>query len=166
VRPRLALLCFAALVAASCYGPDPDVTPEGAGLPELQIDFPEESDAGSIQLAELTITNPGPEPMSTVVIAFARVGPSGSGEELPAAIVDGGAKRRNPAVLSIDPEPRAISLSAVEFTFDGLAEGESTEITFELKVPEAVGEAANSVTAYEGSNPSRIRGARLQTIVR
>ena len=166
MRRLLGLLFFGVLVATSCYGPDPDVTPEGAGLPELEIAFPEESERGTVQRAELTITNPGPGPMSTVVIAFARVGPSGSGAELPMPIVDGGARRRNPAVVSIDPEPRAVSLSAVEFTFDGLDEGESTEITFELKVPEAVGEAANSVTAYEGSDPSRIRGARLQTIVR
>jgi hypothetical protein len=159
-------LCFGALLATSCYGTDPEATPEGAGLPELEIAFAEESGRGTVQRAELRITNPGPGSMSTVVIAFARVGPSGSGAELPMPIVDGGARRRNPAVVSIDPEPRAVSFSAVEFTFDGLEEGESTEITFELKVPEAVGEAANSVTAYEGSDPSRIRGARLQTIVR
>lgn len=160
------LLCAGALVATSCYGADPDLTPEGAGLPDLEIEFPDSAASGSVHPAVLTITNPGPRPMSTLVVAFARVGPSQSGGDLPAPIVDGGAQRKNPSIVSVDPEPRAVSLAAVEFTFDGLAEGESTEITFELKVPGAPGEAANSITVYEGSDPSRIRGARLQTMVR
>jgi hypothetical protein len=166
MRRVLVMLCIGALLVVSCYGADPNVTPEGAGLPELEIEFPERAESDSVQRAVLTITNPGPRPMTTVVVAFARVGPSGAGAELPAPIVDGGAQRKNPAIMSIEPEPRAVSLAAVEFTFDGLAEGESTDITFELRVPGAPGEAANSVTVYEGSDPSRIRGARLQTMVR
>lgn len=159
------VLLFGAVVAAACYSTDPDVSPAGAGLPDLEIEFPENAERGSVQPAVMTITNPGPRPISTLVVAFARVGPGGGGAELPTPIVDGGARRKNPAIVSIAPEPRAVSLAAVEFTFDGLAEGESTEITFELKVPDATGEAANSVTVYEGSDTSRIRGARLQTIV-
>jgi hypothetical protein len=165
MRGAVIVLCLGALVAVSCLGPDPNVTPEGAGLPELEIGFPDSSASGSVQPAVLTITNPGPRPMSTVVVAFARVGPAAGGRELPDPIVDGGAQRRNPAIVSIDPEPRAVSLAAVEFTFDGLAEGESAEITFELRVPSEPGEAANSVTVYEGSDPSRVRGARLATTV-
>jgi len=165
MRSAFVVLCFAALLVGGCYSTDPDVTPQGAGLPELEIEFPDESERGSVQPAVLTITNPGPKSISTLVVAFARVGPSGSGAELPTPIVDGGARRKNEAVVSIEPEPRAVSLAAVEYTFEGLAEGDTTEITFELKVPSVVGEAANSVTVYEGSDPSRIRGARLQTIV-
>jgi hypothetical protein len=164
---RFAIVLFvSALMGAACYSTDPDVSPAGGGLPELEIEFPASSERGTVQPAVMTITNPGPRPMSTLVVAFARVGPAGGGGELPTPIVDGGARRRNPAIVSIDPEPEAVSLAAVEYTFDGLAEGQSTEITFALKVPDATGESANSVTVYEGSDPSRIRGARLQTIVR
>jgi hypothetical protein len=158
-------LCVIALIAAACTGADPDTTPEGAGLPELEISFPERSAPGSVQRAVITVNNPGPRPMSSIVVAFARVGPSAGGRELPAPIVDGGANRENEAIVSIQPEPEAISLAAVEFTFDGLAEGESRMITFELRVPQVSGEAANSVTVYDGSNVGRIRGARLQTMV-
>lgn len=165
MRRLLVALIAGALAATSCYRADPDVTPQGAGLPELEIEFPANAAPGSVHPAVMMVTNPGPRPMTTLVVAFARVGPSGGGADLPAPIVDGGAQRENPAIVSVDPEPRAVSLAGVEFTFDGLAEGESTEITFELKVPVASGEAANSVTVYEGSDPRRIRGARLETIV-
>jgi hypothetical protein len=166
VRRWLGFACLAALLAVACTGPDPNLTPEGAGLPELEISFPEQSAPGSVQRAVMTVTNPGPRPMSSLVIAFARVGPAAGGEELPAPIVDGGANHENPAVQSVAPEPDAVSLAAVEFTFDGLDEGESTEIAFELQVPERAGAAANSVTVYDGSDVARVRGARLETVVR
>jgi hypothetical protein len=163
---RAALIGAAlALLAAACYGPDPDVSPAGRGLPELAVDFPARSEAGSTQTAVLTVTNPGPEAMGQVVVAFLRVGPGGGSTELPTPIVDGAARHRNPAIVSIDPEPNAISLPAVEFTFGGLAEGESMEIRFRLQIPETRGQAANSVTVYEGSDPQRARGIRLQTEV-
>jgi hypothetical protein len=163
-RPALALVALT-LLSFACYGPDPDVSPAGRGVPELSLQFPETTEAGSTATAVLTVTNPGPEAMSQVVVAFIRVGPGGGSSELPTPIVDGAARRRNPAIVSITPEPNAISLPAVEFTFDGLAEGESRDIEFELRIPEVRGPAANSVTVYEGSDPQRARGIRLQTMV-
>jgi hypothetical protein len=162
---RAAPLVAALLVAASCYGSNGNLTESGKGLPELSIDFPESSAPGTTQVAVLTVTNPGPEQMSSLVVAFARVGPLQGGGELPTPIVDGAAKGVNPAVVDVSPEPNEISRAAVEFFFDGLAEGKSAEITFELKVPAARGEAANSVTVYDGAEPARAAGARLQTIV-
>ena len=155
---------FAAVAFVSCFGQDPNVTPAGKGRPDLTLNFPETSPPGSTQAARLTVANPGPEPMTTVVVAFLRVGPAHGGG-LPEPIVDGAAKQQNPAIVDIEPEPRAVSQAAVEFTFDGLAEGESTTITFRLKVPRTLGEAANSITVYDGSDANRARGIRLQTIV-
>jgi hypothetical protein len=157
-----ALIVAAGLLAA-CYGPDPDVTASGAARPAFEIDFPAESAPGSTQTATLTITNPGPGDMAAVVVAFARVGPAEGGAGLPTPIVDGGFKGRNPAVADIRPDPRETSQAAMEFFFGPLAERETTTIEFDLVVPEVSGEAANSVTVYDGSDPDRIRGARLST---
>jgi len=162
---RAALLLAVLAVAASCYGSDANLTESGKGLPELSVEFPERSAPGTTQRALLTVTNPGPGRMSSVVVSFARVGPRRGGSELPVPIVDGAAKGVNPAVVDITPKPNEISTAAVEFFFDGLAEGETAEIVFELEVPTTRGEAANSVTVYDGSEPKRARGARLQTIV-
>jgi hypothetical protein len=165
MKPVWLALAGLAALCVSCYGPDPDVSPAGRGLPDLSVAFPQTSEPGSTQTAVLTVTNPGPEEMSQLVVAFVRVGPGGDSTELPTPIVDGAARHRNPAIVNIDPEPNAISLPAVEFTFDGLADGESMEISFDLKVPETRGPAANSVTVYEGSDPQRARGIRLETTV-
>jgi hypothetical protein len=162
---RAVLLAVCLFLGGACFGPDPNRTASGAGLPEFEIDFPAESPPGSIQTASLTITNPGPEAISSVVVAFARVGPSEGGEELPAPIVDGGFEHKNPAIEGIRPEPREISQSATEFFFGPLPEGESTTVEFDLVIPDVSGEAANSVTVYDGSDPDRIRGARLSTNV-
>lgn len=164
---RRAAIAIAALVAlgVACYGPDPNVSATGRGLPELSIGFPETSPPGSIQTAVLTITNPGPDPMSQLVVAFVRVGPGGGSSELPTPIVDAAARHKNPAIVSIRPEPNAVSLPAVEFTFDALDDGDSTEIEFRLRIPDVRGPAANSVTVYDGSDPQRAAGIRLQTTV-
>jgi hypothetical protein len=157
---RAATALLAAMVLASCYGQDPG----GPGRPELALDFPATSPPGSTQAATLTVENPGPQPMTSIVVAFLRVGPA-QGGGLPEPIVDGAAQHENPAIVDIDPEPRAVSQAAVEFTFDGLEQGESTTITFRLKVPRTLGEAANSVTVYDGSDTDRARGIRLETMV-
>jgi hypothetical protein len=161
---RAATALLAAFVFVSCFGRDTSVTPSGKGRPELTLDFPATSSPGSTQSAMLTVENPGPEPMTSLVVAFLRVGPARGGG-LPEPIVDGAAQQQNPAIVDIDPEPRAISQAAVEFTFDGLAEGESMTITFRLRVPRMLGEAANSITVYDGSDANRARGIRLQTMV-
>lgn len=162
---KVLLAALVALVGSACFGPDPNLTPSGAGLPELEVDFPARSPAGSTQTARFTITNPGPEAIASIVVAFARVGPAQGGGDLPTPIVDGGFDGQNPAVKAIRPRPREISQAATEFFFGPLGEGEATTIEFDLLIPEVRGEAANSVTVYDGSEPDRIRGARLSTAV-
>jgi hypothetical protein len=71
----------------------------------------------------------------------------------------------NPAIVSISPEPEASSIEAVVFRFGGLGVGESMTMRFELKVPEELGPAANSVTAYPGESPELAKGVRLGTEV-
>lgn len=140
--------------------------PEGEeGRPQIAVVFPETSAPGSLQTATFTITNPGPERMESVFLAFARVGPAQGGEPLPFPIVDPGAKGENPSIVSITPEPDASSNDAVVFRFAGLDEGESMTIEFELLVPETSGPAANSVSVYPGEYPDRAKGVRLDTEV-
>jgi hypothetical protein len=143
-----------AVAFAACFGADDS----GPRPPEISIAFPATSEAGSVQAMILTVTNPGPEPMSSVLVTFTRVG-------MDTPIVDGAARRRNPAVVSIDPEPLTVDQAAVVYQFEGLAEGESTTIEFRLKVPVRQGEAANSVQVSDGGSPDRGRGVRLETTV-
>jgi hypothetical protein len=143
-----------AVAFAACFGADDS----GPRPPEVSIDFPATSEAGSVQTMILTVTNPGPEPMSSVLVTFTRVG-------IDVPIVDGAARRDNPAVVSIDPEPLTVDQSAVVYQFDGLADGESTTIEFRLKVPVRRGVAANSVQVSDGGSPDRLRGLRLETTV-
>lgn len=136
------------------------------GDPIITVDFPATAEGGSTQTATFTISNPGPQDLDSIVLAFARVGPSQGGRELPFPIVDPGRDKENPNIVAIEPEPEAISPDAVLFRFGGLAEGEEMIVTFDLLIPEVTGEAANSVTAYAGEDPSRAQGVRLSTQVR
>jgi hypothetical protein len=106
----------------------------------------------------LTVTNPGPEPMSSVLVTFTRVG-------LATPIVDTAARRNNPAIVSVEPEPLTVDQAAVVYQFDGLADGESATVEFRLKVPLRHGVAANSVQVSDGGAPNRIGGIRLETTV-
>jgi hypothetical protein len=142
-----------ALVTAGCFGTD-----SGPSPPELAIEFPARAEAGSVQTMSLTVTNPGPEPMSSVLVTFARVG-------LDTPIVDAAARRTNPAVVSINPEPLTVDQAAVVYQFDGLAEGESATIEFRLEVPLRQGVAANSIQVSDGGAPDRLGGIRLETTV-
>jgi hypothetical protein len=140
--------------------------PEGlAGRPEISVEFPETAAPGSTQTAVFTIRNPGPNEMKSVFLAFARVGPAPGASVIPVPIVDPGAQHVNPAIVSISPEPEASSIEAVVFRFGPLGVGESITISFELKVPEDPGPAANSVSAYPGENPELAKGVRLGTEV-
>lgn len=138
---------------------------DSPGDPFITVDFPATAEAGSIQPATFTISNPGPGDMGSVVLSFARVGPSQGGSELPFPIVDPGADKINPNIADVEPAPEAISPDAVLFRFPGLAEGDEITVTFELRIPDVTGEAANSVTAYAGEDPSRAKGVRLSTQV-
>lgn len=160
-----AVSVFVALIVAGCFGEDPNLTESGLGRPVVSVTFPELSAPGSLQDAEVTIENPGPGDMTSVVVAFARVGPAQGGGPLPYPIVDPGARRKNPNIAAVEPEPVGISTDAVVFRFGPLAEGESMTITFTLRVPAEPGPAANSITAYAGEDPSRARGVRLETQV-
>lgn len=156
-------LAVVALLAIALFIAQRDVATEGR--PEITVEFPAAADPGAIETAEFTITNPGPERMRSVFLAFARVGPAAGGGEIPFPIVDAGARHQNPAIISIEPEPDATSIEGVVFRFGGLDPGEAMVVSFTLRVPEQVGPAANSVTAYPGEDPERARGVRLETQV-
>ena len=85
--------------------------------------------------------------------------------DLPDALIGFGAKGKNPSIVSVDPEPRAVSIDGVVYTFDGLTEGESTEIAFTIRTPGFQGRFANSVIVADGSDPERSRGVPLETRV-
>ena len=156
-------LAIIAIVAIALFIAQRDVASEGR--PEIRVDFPAASEPGSTQTATFTITNPGPQRMQSVFLAFARVGPAAGGGQIPLPIVDAGARHENPAIVSIDPEPDAISIEGVVFRFAGLDGGESMTVSFDLVIPGQPGPAANSVTAYPGEDPERARGVRLETEV-
>lgn len=164
-RAAFVALCAGALMLAGCYGQDPNLTEAGLGRPEIGVEFPASAAPASVHSAVFTITNPGPGEMASVVLAFARIGPASPGKALPNPIVEPGARGETDSVVAIDPEPEGISLEAVVYRFGGLAEGDTLTVTFDLRVPDTAGAAANSVTAYAGEDPERARGVRLQTVV-
>lgn len=154
------------IFAPGCFqGGDEDLTSEGKGKPTVTIDFPSSVEPGSTQTASLEVTNPGPGDMPSVVVAFAFVGPVATEGELPPAIVTVGTKGENPSIKGVDPPPGGVSPDGVVYVFEGLEAGAAMRITFEIVVPEEPGSAANSVTVYDGADPSRAAGARLQTTV-
>ena len=156
-------LCIAVslLLLTACYGPDPNVTPEG-GLPVPTIDFPDPVTAGSTQTLTLTVENPGPEDMDSVAVAFSRLGDP----QLPLPLIDVAAKDAKGPVVDVSPSPNGTSPDRVVFTFDGIDEGDSETILFTILVPEEPGLYGNAVQVYEGSHPNRARGVRLETHVR
>lgn len=164
-RIRALLLALALGVAGTACGSDAGLTESGKGYPELSITFPETAKVSAEAEAVLTIENPGPGDIDTLAVAFATIAPSPGTRELPLPIVGIGSGKANPAIVAVDPEPRAISQDGVVYTFDGLEEGASTDITFTLKMPVRPGIAANSVQVYDGRDIERARGIRLQTTV-
>lgn len=158
------LFAAAALVGllGGCFGPDPNVTDDGRGLPVLTLDFPSVVAPGSVETAVLTIENPGPEDMDSIVVAFSRLGDPA----LPLPLVEVSAQGEDSPVRSIDPEPRAVGQGGVVYTFEGIAVGETVTITFELAVPSEEGKVGNAVQVYDGSDPDRARGVRLESQVR
>ena len=108
----------------------------------------------------LTVSNPGPGDFSSTVVAFSRVGdPS-----LPGPIVEPG-RRASRAVRAVEPKPVAVSPDGVVYTFEGIAEGESRTFVFTVRLPEKTGSFGNAVQVYDGGEPDRARGVRLQTRV-
>lgn len=162
---RLAVAAALLLVPAACFGPDPNVTESGKGLPFLEIDFPPRVQARSTHTATLTVENRGPGDMGSVVVAFASVGVAGASGPLADDLVPISVGGDNPAIASITPEPESVSDDGVVYVFGGLPEGETMTIEFEIVAPDTPGPAANSVSVYDGAESDRIRGLRLETLV-
>ena len=165
MRRLLPALASCVLLMGVACGSDAGLTEGGKGYPELRVAFPETAKIGSSAEAVLTVDNPGPGDIDTVAVAFATIAPSPGTRELPIPIVGRGFDKENPSVIEVTPEPRAVSEDGVVFTFDGVEEGESLDITFTLKMPAVAGIAANSVQVYDGRDVERARGIRLQTTV-
>jgi hypothetical protein len=135
----------------------------GRGLPDVTVQFPDRTGPGTVHRALLEVGNPGPGDISNVVVAFARVG-APAAEGLPNPIVDPGRGPDSGTVVDVAPSPERSSKDVL-YQFGSLAEDETTGITFDLRVPQAAGLAANSVTVYDAADPSRARGVRLATTV-
>ncbi|HEX2196901.1 MAG TPA: hypothetical protein VHJ76_08240 [Actinomycetota bacterium] len=134
--------------------------------PVLGLEIPDTASPGEVVTAELTVENPGPEEMRNVVVAFATVGVAAASGPIPNELVPVTTTADNPAVESVEPSPSSVSDDGVVYVFGGLDAGEETTITFELRVPEQPGPAANSLSVYEGDDTERISGLLLQTVVR
>lgn len=158
----LVLAAAAALLLGACFENDANLTDAGEGKPELSVTFPETTTSGSMATAQLTILNPGPGAMDSVVVAFSRLGDP----QLPPPIVDASPQRgKDGAVQDVSPAPKAVSPDGIVYTFEGLGEGEQLVVEFTLRVPAVQGPAGNAILVYEGQDPERARGVRLETEV-
>ena len=161
---KLLAACIAlGLIAVSCYGPDPDKTDQGQSRPDVEAEFPEFVEPGSVVTLSLAIDNPGPGDFSSLFVAFSRVG-AAEGVSLPDPIVDVPVEGKPSPVVDVSPEPVKV-VEGIRFRFPALAEGESLDIEFELRAPDKAGLVANSVQVYDGAEPDRIRGVLLSTRV-
>lgn len=157
-----------ALAMPGCFGGSSNTTETGLGKPSVGVEIPAQVEAGSTQEFVVTIANPGPGDMDTVVVAFALVGPVRSDGSLPTPLVSMGGES---SVVSVDPEPAGISDNGTVYVFGDtrdaavVAEGEEFQVTFTIETPDESGTAANSVQVYDGSEVERAAGARLETLV-
>jgi hypothetical protein len=156
----LALASFA-LILGSCYGPDASLTESGESKPELALQFPSTTAPGATEVAELTITNPGPQPMDSLVVAFSRLGDP----TLPAPVVDVAPPNGEGVVREITPNPKGTSPDGIIYTFEGLDADGTVTISFTLVMPTENGPAGNAILVYDGQDPERARGVRLETEV-
>lgn len=157
---KLLALASALVALGACY-PDLPQTDEGKSKPELSLEFPTATTSGSVETAELTVTNPGPDPMGSIVVAFSRLGDP----ELPGPVVDAAPPNGDGPVKDVTPKPNGVSPEGIIFTFDGLDEGASMTISFDLVIPAETGLAGNAILVYDGQDPVRARGVRLETEV-
>lgn len=132
----------------------------------MSVDFPETSEAGSVQDAVVEVENPGPGDIRFLAVTFATIAPRQGGEEFPIPLVGPGAPEDHPAVAAVSPEPRAVSSDGLVYNFGPLPEGEEITITFSLRIPAEIGPAANSLQVGDGQDLERARGVRLETLVR
>lgn len=158
--PVLILVAIAAVIyAIRIQAPGEELAPV---RPLLEIDFPETGESGSVQTAVLTIENPSVMPIELLFVNFVDVGVAG-GEGIPQPIVFAATRRTSP-VIDVDPEARTVG-QGVRFGFGPLEPGATTTIEFELRLPETAGAAANSVQVYDGRDPQRAAGAKLEILV-
>lgn len=158
--PLLVVVVFLGFIVFSRLGASDDGA--GAQDPRLTIDFPATADAGSVQTAVLRIENPAASDIGSLFVSFSSV--AAAGGELPTPIVTG-IKGAGSPVVDVDPEPTAVGGRRVRFGFGPLGAGQTRTITFELRVPETTGEAANSVAVYDGEIPERATGGSLEVVV-
>lgn len=158
----ISLACVAILLGG-CAGPDPNLTESGKGKPLVTAQFPETAAPGDVVTAVIEVENPGPGDIQPIVVAFTRVGdPS-----LPLPIVEPRRSLRAAGIEDIRPEPAGASPTDSTFTFAGVAEGDSTTIEFDLRIPpDAEGTLGNVIQVYDGAEIDRARGARIQLEVR
>jgi hypothetical protein len=152
------------LVGAACAG-DANLTDTGKGKPFVAAEFPATVEAGSTEQLKISVENPGPGDIRTIVVAFSLVGPLAGQSELPAPLIAIGVDGESPSVAGVEPLPAGISQDGVLYTFEGLDEGESGTFIFDVKVPEQPGTAANSVQVYDGQELERASGVRVETTV-
>ena len=152
MRTRLLSLLLIALSA--CFSGNADVTDSGKGFPELAISAPTAAVPGEVVTVELEISNPGPEEMKEVVVVFARLGDP----ELPYPIVEGLPGKRAKGVVGVEPAPTSRSEDGITYRFPGLAEGESTTVRFDLRIPMEDGPVGNSIQVYDSADAERARG--------
>ena len=160
----LAVVLVLGLVLTACYRDVSNLSATGEGLPQVAVHFPETSAPGSVHTAALEVANPGPGDIDRLAVSFALVG-APAAEGLPSTLVGAAGGGRRDTVLGVSPRPMSVSPDGAVYRFGGLAEGESVTIEFELRVPRIPGVAANSVIVSDDSDPSRARGARLETTV-
>lgn len=146
------------LSLGACTGPDPNLTERGSGKPRVTVEFPRTAEPGEVVTASIEITNPGPKDMDSVVVSFVRVGdPS-----LPEPIVEPRKGRVRSGIEDIRPEPRGESPADATYAFEGVPEGDSVTIEFDLRIPDGRGTVGNSVQVYDGSEVERAAGTRLE----
>ncbi|MDQ3953295.1 MAG: hypothetical protein M3279_10100 [Actinomycetota bacterium] len=158
---RVAAACVLLLALPACF-----LFREHDDDPILGVAIPATASPGEVVSAEVTVENPGPEDMSRVVVAFATVGVAAASGPIPNELVPVTTTSDNPVIESVEPAPSSVSDDGVVYVFGALEAGEETTITFDLRVPEQSGPAANSLSVYSGDDTERISGLLLQTVVR
>jgi hypothetical protein len=150
----------------ACFGADGTVTPSGKGYPQPSIRFPQTVSPGSLHRAVLTIANPGPSDLDSLLVVFSRLGRVPDEPVVPTSIVDAGFKGHNPSVVSVRPHPVSVSQDGLVYRFKGLKEGSTAVVRFTLRMPSKSGVAANAVIVSDGRDLDRSRGLPLETTVR
>jgi hypothetical protein len=164
-KRKTATVAVLLLLFVGCFTGGENLTDTGKGRPRITADFPAAVEAGSTATLEVEVENPGPGDIPTVVIAFALVGPRSGQSELPAPLVSLGVDGENPSIVGVEPSPRGTSQDGVVYTFEGISEGGTASYSFEVKVPDEPGVAANSVQVYDGQEVDRAAGVRVETTV-